>query len=335
MLSAAAVRNEKDKEDIVFLAYQSPNNDFQIATYSKKDGDDSGKWHETQPVISASPPKELSGIGIGLVMTGDKKSIDDLYLKMTVLSADNYIIQFSSPASSESLDFGKSGGDEPQRIGEAESYSNLAMFNNFMVFQTEDGEIDFRLQVWVSPDQFAQDLPRYDAGARKGTKFALVPLSQDYDDVVHKSGMAVLYDKSGVLSTLTPNDTFANPFQRFPDDISLQRSSSFTAFSVAHSGQDDIVDIHVLYQDGSPDFKQISSQDGGRTWDRFSPDALSGGDIGTNIACTSPVVISDKGSSKIQAASSITRCFFVKDGFMTEAQFDGSEWKSLGEVPLP
>jgi hypothetical protein len=117
----------------------------------------------------------------------------------------------------------------------------------------------------------------------------------------------------------------------------LQRSSSFTAFSVAHSKEkdDDSVDIYVLYQDSSPDFKLVSTTDGGKTWEKSSPKALSGGDIGTSIACTSLATIDEKGSTRLEAASDLTRCYFVKGGFMTEVQFDGEDWKVIGEVPLP
>jgi hypothetical protein len=79
MLSSASYRNGKTKESTIFLAYQSPNSDFQIVRFTKSDGKDTGEWHEAQSVVSASPPKELSGIGLGVVvLNGQKATVDDV-----------------------------------------------------------------------------------------------------------------------------------------------------------------------------------------------------------------------------------------------------------------
>jgi hypothetical protein len=132
---------------------------------------------------------------------------------MTVLSSSDFIIQFSSDASG-TLDFGKSGGEEPTRIGSAGSFSNLAMHSNYLVFQTNEGALDFRTQVWIKEDQFAQDLPQYDEGARNGTRFAIVPLSASYETTYEEKALGIFFDKGGYgLSTLVPSSSdFEGPF---------------------------------------------------------------------------------------------------------------------------
>jgi hypothetical protein len=111
---------------------------------------------------------------------------------------------------------------------------------------------------------------------------------------------------------------------------------SFTAFSVAHSNAtaNEQADVYVLYQNEAGDLEQVSTTDNGKNWVESSPKALRGCDVGTKITCTSIETIRVGKARILEPASDMTRCYFFRAGRLSEAQFNGKDWKSLGEVPL-
>jgi hypothetical protein len=82
------------------------------------------------------------------------------------------------------------------------------------------------------------------------------------------------------------------------------------------------------------DIKQVWT-DGGKEWKMSAPEALKGADAGTSIACTTLGTLDIEGSRKLQPASELTRCYFRREGYLVEAQLDGTDWVILGNVPIP
>ncbi|KAI9150722.1 cytochrome P450 monooxygenase sdnE-like [Paramyrothecium foliicola] len=336
MLSAASARDGAKEETVVYVSYQSPNGDFQLARYIKLDNSTNGSWEEPQAVVPASPPKELSGIGIGLSLPMNQRSSTDLLMSMSVISSSDFIIQFTSQTDEEELDFGLGGGNENNRIGSVSSNSNLARYANYLVFQGTSGDLDLRGIFWTSEGTFAQDIIALGVNVTDGTRLAIVPLFRNYTKTVEETAVGVVYlGTQGELSAVTvpsSNELFRN----MPDDILLQRGSAFTAFATAGSSEkdDDSVNIHVLYQNSSPDFIHLRSEDNGARWRTTSPDALSGGDVGTSIACTSLTDFDDEGSQILQTPDVMTRCYFIKGGFMTEVAFDAEDGCSSATLAI-
>lgn len=95
-----------------------------------------------------------------------------------------------------------------------------------------------------------------------------------------------------------------------------------------------MVDIYIIYREASSDFKQLWTEDGGMNWRTSSPEALKGGDIGSTITCTSLETVDQEGSRILQPVSAGVSCYFLKDGYMVEAEYNGKDWTLVGDIPL-
>ena len=83
----------------------------------------------------------------------------------------------------------------------------------------------------------------------------------------------------------------------------------------------------MVYRDDESDWKTASQSA-----------ALAEADVGTDIACvTMPQSMKNNIGSvvTIEAASTETRCYFQRGGWVVEVQLRQGEWAELGFVPIP
>ena len=112
----------------------------------------------------------------------------------------------------------------------------------------------------------------------------------------------------------------------------LAKAAAIGAFAVPHVSNSGNLDTYVLSQTESGDFRMSWQVDGGDWQGPQNFPALRGADKDTNIACLTP---NSWPSSNLLPQHDMSRCYFQSGGFLKEVQYDGKDWKDLGNIPMP
>jgi hypothetical protein len=114
---------------------------------------------------------------------------------------------------------------------------------------------------------------------------------------------------------------------------SIDKGAGMAAFAVASDSSTDGVDTRVVFQDSSGNIKYTEQVDGG-SWSEIKT-MFNAADKGTQIACVTPGTTSNPGTVVLRSTHEMSLCFFQKDGFLKQMQFNGKEWQDKGSVPVP
>ncbi|KAI9148843.1 Cytochrome P450 52A5 [Paramyrothecium foliicola] len=333
-LSATSFRDKKTNQSTIFLAYQSLDGNFQVARYVKPDGKHKGSWEQPQVASPARTPKELSALTISVINDQFDAYQQDLpesvvRLQLNVVGEYNDIIRLHAEALSPELNF-QHYRDWRDNGSEIAATSTLASYGNTRAFLNATGGLI------LSADTLAGGKSKgfwlgTNPDAVNATKLAVVPLTTNTTKL-YKEHMFIVWYQWAQESSLRPwySGNGTSYIDYFPHLVTVTREGSFTALSVPRptTAFPDAVNIFLIYQDRTNDFVQMYLDEEYK-WKFSAPEAFKGADAGSSITCTNPVLMDTEGSSDMDAASDMTRCFFRKDGYVVEVQLDGTDWTML------
>lgn len=93
------------------------------------------------------------------------------------------------------------------------------------------------------------------------------------------------------------------------------------------------INTYIVYQDEAGALQMVwqnsaSDWQGPKTFDAFQ-----GADRGTDIACVTAAAW-DGSNIHITSATDVSRCYFQVKGQVREAHWNGTNWESLGFLPI-
>ncbi|KAK8097474.1 hypothetical protein PG984_016613 [Apiospora sp. TS-2023a] len=185
-------------------------------------------------------------------------------------------------------------------------------------------------------------------GSRLGAYWPFV-LSQDLGGSC--GGRATGARRTGSATPIStsppPPARASSSFPRRPRDISnnlngltIPPDSPLAAFTVARSTSqsndpNSYVNTYILYVDaqGAVNIIWQNDQSGWQGPRQYA--AFQGADQGTDLACLTPAAWDGSGV-EVSSSYDMSRCYFQAGGAgqVREVQFDGTDWKDLGYLPI-
>ncbi|KAK8126926.1 uncharacterized protein PG998_002685 [Apiospora kogelbergensis] len=318
----------------VRLFYQGPDQQLRYSTYSSTDPAWNGQptlldQMEHKPGVNASLAAATSVESKDI--TGEIKLIyvdDSTAIRMQIFP------QGGKPA-------GKRGAlnDYPQLAAPG---SRLGAYWPFVLSQDVGGKLRWS-RYWGG----AAGHPFWESGTdaigingASGTGLVVLPAASRYLDA---GGIVYRRADGKVNNYLADRKGNTTGFAWANGDLSsneIPANSPLAAFTVARSGAagmdpQNLVNTYILYV-GPKGAINMLWQDDNAGWQgpRTFPGAFDGADAGTDLTCLTPAAWDGTGV-RIESTYDMARCYFqAGNGRVREVQFDGSNWKDLGYLPI-
>ncbi|KAK8084122.1 hypothetical protein PG996_002903 [Apiospora saccharicola] len=330
-LAVTGWRDGSSGEWYIRLFYQGPD---QLLRYSNVSSMETG-WNKNSTLLDEMEYKAKPNTSLAAATSVEDAKAGEW--KLFYFDDSSTIRQQIFPTGVK--DTGKSGdlNSFPQ---EAAPGSRLGAYWPFVLSQDVGGKL--RWTRYWGPKNWVSNTD-IDITASPGSGLVVIPAAAKYKDaggLVYRRGDGKPYNY--LADRMGNNTGFAwasGDIANNLNGLTIPPDSPLAAFSVARSSQsndsDAYVNTYILYADtkGAVNMIWQNDQSGWQGPKQYA--AFDGADDGTDITCLTPAAWDGSGV-EVSSSYDTSRCYFQAGGAgqVREVQFDGTDWKDLGYLPI-
>ncbi|KAK6863522.1 hypothetical protein PG995_000050 [Apiospora arundinis] len=319
------------------LFYQGPDQQLRYSNYSSTDP----AWSDRPTLLDQLQYKPGVNTSLAAATSVESTTIQGEYKLIYIDDASTIRLQIF-PGNVKATGARGALNDYPQQ---AAIGSRLGAYWPFILSQDVGGKLRWT-RYWgqVKDHPFWESSTDIDINGSPGAGLVVIPAASKYLDAggfVYRRGDGKVYNyladrKGNTTGFAWGSGDLANNL----NGLTIPQESPLAAFTVARSGSSgnnpqNLVNTYILYV-GPKGAINMLWQDDNSGWQgpRTFPEAFDGADAGTDITCLTPASW-DATNVRIQSSYDMSRCYFqAGGGRVREVQFDGSNWKNLGYLPI-